>query len=150
MPVIRKTPLSFVMVPLTIFSLFLTGCGGSPKAVLFTPPGPPAAIALSISPSAVKPGQSATLTWSSENATACEGSGSWSGSQTTSGSITVMLQGTTAQTYILLCTGTGRAAQNTVTLAPSPEAGACTTGQAIATHPGKRSTQRRRPHSSPS
>ncbi len=151
LPVSLRTSLFLVVAFLAISSMVLAGCsGGSNAAVVFTAPGPPAIVSISLSPSAVMPGQSATLTWSSHNATACNGSGNWSGSQPTSGSITVLLQGTTTQSYTLICTGTGRAGQNTASLAVSPQAGACTDGPAITVRHRKRSMQRRPLHGSAS
>ena len=151
LPISSRTCLFPVVTFLTISSLVLAGCsGGSNAAAVFTAPGPPAVVSISLSPSAVMPGQSATLTWSSQNATACNGSGTWSGSQPTSGSMTVLLQGTTTQSYTLICTGTGRAGQNTALLAESPQAGACTAGPAITARHGKRSMQRHPPHGSAS
>jgi hypothetical protein len=97
-----------------------------------------------MSPSVVTPGQSATLTWSSQHATACNGSGSWSGAQAMSGSITVQLLAGATQTYTLYCAGDGRAAESTVTLAPEPEAGSCTVAGAVRAHSGKRTAHRRK------
>ena len=58
-------------------------------------------------------GQAITLTWTSNNATSCSASassdigGAFSGSQDTSGSVTVAPMGTGTVTYTLSCMGTG-------------------------------------------
>lgn len=134
--------LLFLVAVLIVSVLVLSGCSrGSTSAAVFTPPGAPATINVSLNPSTVSPGQSATLTWSSQNATACTGSGSWSGSQPTTGSLTVTLQGTAAQTYTLNCTGAGRSAESTVTLQAEE---ACAASHAVGAHAGKRSSPRRK------
>jgi hypothetical protein len=92
----------------------------------------------------VMPGQSATLTWSSANATACTASGAWSAPVTTSGSVSVMLQGTGAQTYTLSCSGAGLPGENSATLAVSTAEGGCTTSNAVRAYSSKRTAHRRR------
>ncbi|MEQ8486952.1 MAG: hypothetical protein RIB46_21525 [Pseudomonadales bacterium] len=74
--------------------------GGNPQ------PGQAPAVTLSASDDVVGSGQSATLTWSSQNATGCTASGGWSGSRPVSGSASVgpINQSTT---YSLTCTGSG-------------------------------------------
>ena len=60
-------------------------------------------VSLTANPTTIAPGASATLTWSSSNATGCTASGGWSGSEATSGTATVgPLQATTS--YTLSCT----------------------------------------------
>lgn len=98
-----------------------------------TPPPPNATASISISPAAVTPGQSATLTWSSTNATGCTATGAWSGSQAASGATTVILQGTGAQTYTITCNGAGLPGQNAATLNLSPTE-SCTTAHAVRAH----------------
>lgn len=125
-----------VMLPL----LVLSGCGaGSHATSASTPTAQPASINISLTPSSVLPGQSATLTWSSSNATSCTGSGAWSGTLQGSGAMNVILQGTVSQAYTLKCTGDGGAAFKTATLALAPAAGACATSQAVRAHHGMQS-----------
>jgi PKD repeat protein len=69
-------------------------------------------VAFSAAPSAVAAGQSATLTWSSTNATSCSASEGWSGTRSTSGSQAVTPTATT--TYILTCMGIGGVAAASV------------------------------------
>jgi hypothetical protein len=76
-----------------------------------TPPPPPAGVptvTLSANPQSITVGQSSTLTWNSTNATSCTASGGWSGTQNTSGSVTVTP--TASTTYSLSCTGAGGSA----------------------------------------
>jgi hypothetical protein len=71
-----------------------------------TPPPPAPTVSLSASPTSLSPGQSATLTWNSTNATACTASGAWSGSQPTTGSTSTGALNQTSS-YTLTCTGSG-------------------------------------------
>src|SRR5512139_1435906 len=64
--------------------LLLSACGGGPATEATDPPPVPT-VTLSSSATSVTTGQSATLTWSSTNATACTASGAWSGSMTLAG-----------------------------------------------------------------
>jgi len=66
-------------------------------------------ITLTASPTTITSGSTATLTWSTTNATSCTASGSWSGSKATSGSITTAAL-TTTSTYSMSCSGAGGSA----------------------------------------
>lgn len=89
-------------------------------ALAAAPPAP--TVTLTSSASSVTNGESATLTWSSTNATSCSASGGWNGALATSGS-----QSTGAlsenSTFTLTCTGGGGTAsasvQVNVTAAPA-------------------------------
>jgi hypothetical protein len=59
-------------------------------------------LALQASASAVKTGESVTLTWTGEAVSNCQASGSWTGSRATNGS-EVRSQLTTSQSYTLTC-----------------------------------------------
>jgi hypothetical protein len=63
----------------------------------------------------VSTGQSATLSWSSTNATGCTASGSWSGSKSTSGSFTTSALATFSA-FVLTCTGLGGTSRSSVTV----------------------------------
>ncbi len=77
----------------------------------------PGAPTLSLASSTVSPGQSTTLTWSSINTTDCTASGSWSGTQATSGSTTVTAPSTAGSaTYTLTCNNANGSAAGTATL----------------------------------
>jgi len=80
-------------------------------------------VTLTASPASIAAGGSATLTWSSTNATSCTASGGWTGTEATSGSLSVSPVSTT--TYKLTCTGAGgtsslATATVTVSAAPAP------------------------------
>jgi len=63
----------------------------------------------------VECGKNATLTWTSTNANACQASGEWSGSKSTSGSEQVG-NFTGSRTFTITCTGSGGTAIDSVTL----------------------------------
>ncbi|MFC1599355.1 hypothetical protein ACFL2W_01065, partial [Candidatus Omnitrophota bacterium] len=65
-------------------------------------------------PSSINPGDSATLTWSSSDATAVDAQGGWSGSKSLSGSEVVTPASTT--TYTLTATGPGGSVSQSVTV----------------------------------
>ncbi len=103
----------------------LSGCGSDYSAphptptVMFTAPAQATSINF---------GRAVTLTWTSTYATSCTAStsssmgGTFSGSQPTSGSVTVTPMGTGSVTYMLTCTGAGGMASATspmVTVNPS-------------------------------
>ncbi|HET9098332.1 MAG TPA: RICIN domain-containing protein [Candidatus Saccharimonadales bacterium] len=64
----------------------------------------------------VSPGGSAKLSWSSANATTCAATGSWSGSEPTSGSASTGALSANA-TYVLQCSGAGGSVTQSVTIA---------------------------------
>ncbi len=67
---------------------------------------PTVTVGMSASPSTVTSGSSSTLTWTSNNATACTASGGWSGSKAISGSQSSGAL-TASTNYSLTCTGAG-------------------------------------------
>ncbi len=81
------------------------------------PPPPPALPTVSFSSNTgqITAGQSATLTWSSTNATACTASGTWSGARAISGTSSV--SPSTTSTFTLTCTGAGGTASQSVAIA---------------------------------
>jgi Spherulation-specific family 4 len=109
-------------------------------------------VSLIATPASVVTGSSSTLTWSTTNATSCVGSGGWSGSQSTSGSLTTgALSASTG--YTLTCTGSGGNASSTATVTVTrpptklcqaiaipayfyPSGGAGLWGSALAAEPG--------------
>ena len=144
-PAVAMKMLPLFAILLVFPALVLSGCSSSPGSVV-TPvqPAPPASVSMSITPASVMPGQSATLTWSTSNASNCTAGGAWSGSPALSGSTTVQLLGATAQTYKLTCSGTGLPGEKTVTLNAGSEQGACATHSAVRARAGKRTAQRRK------
>jgi hypothetical protein len=86
---------------------------------------PAPTVSIGVSPSSIAVGGSATLTWSSSNASACTASGAWSGTQATSGNQTVSPAVAGSDTYTLSCTGAGGTASASAVLAataPPPTA----------------------------
>ena len=71
---------------------------------------------IAVNPGTLTVGQSATLTWSSANATACTASGAWSGARPTAGAQTVAGSAAGTFTYGLACSGGGGAASGAATL----------------------------------
>jgi hypothetical protein len=96
--------------------MLLTSCGGGGGS---PPPVPTASI--NASPAILRSGGTATLAWTSTNATSCTASGGWTGTLATSGSQSVGPLSTNA-TYSLTCTGAGGSsgpATATVNIVPS-------------------------------
>lgn len=69
----------------------------------------PPTVSFSAAPPTINLGESATLSWSSANATSCTASGGWSGPRSLSGSEVVTPAATT--TYTLSCTGASTTSQ---------------------------------------
>ncbi len=89
-----------------------------PTSGTSTPPSSPAAPTVSLTANALQvPAQgSATLTWSTTNATSCSASNGWSGSKSMSGNQTVGPL-TSDATFTLTCTGAGGSGSNSVDVA---------------------------------
>ena len=89
---------------------------------------PPVApnLAITVKPSTISLGQSATLSWSSNSVTACVASGAWSGPQPPQGTRTVTPTTTGTLAYVLGCsTPIGSLAESTVlTVQPAAPASA--------------------------
>ena len=98
----------------------LTGCdgGGGGDGGYGTPTQAPAAIvSLSVAPTTIGLGQSATLTWSSNAGTSCEASDGWTGTRQPSDTAEVVPTATGTVTYTLTCSGAGlSSAARSVTL----------------------------------
>src|SRR5215831_5678717 len=78
---------------------------------------PPVApnLAITVKPSTITLGQSATLSWSSNSVTACVASGAWSGPQPPQGTSTVTPTTTGTLAYVLGCSSAfGSLAESTV------------------------------------
>jgi hypothetical protein len=98
------------------YTLMCTGDGGSGSnsATLTVVAAP--TVTVSVSPTTITVGQSATVTWSSANATTCTGSGAWSGNQALTGTLTVMPSTAGSMTYTLACVGSGDTVSKSTTL----------------------------------
>ena len=83
---------------------------------------PPATLSLSVEPTTITLGQSATLTWTT-NGTSCTAGGAWSGTKSAGGSEDVTPTETGTLTYTLTCAGGGygesQRASATLTVEPA-------------------------------
>jgi hypothetical protein len=82
-------------------------------------------VALSASPTSVNAGSSSILTWKSTNATSCNASGAWSGTQSLSGSTSTGALNSNS-TYTLTCagpTGNATASASVAVVQPPPPTG---------------------------
>jgi len=94
------------------YAVNCAGSGGSASAAVAvcavppsgsTPPSP--TLSLAATPTSVTLGQSATLAWSSRQASRCTASDAWTGLQSLSGSVTLTPQSTGIFNYQLSCQG---------------------------------------------
>ena len=107
------------------YTLACTGSGGTTtQAVTVTVSAHATAaptVSLSVGPSVISAGSSATLTWASLNATSCAAAGGWSGTLPQSGTrSTGTLTATT--TFTVSCTGAGGTATQAATVTVHPAA----------------------------
>jgi hypothetical protein len=109
------------------YSLTCTGFGGAGNgaaALVVSPAQPPPAnaptVTVTIAPGTITVGQSATLTWSSTNATSCTADSAWTGAQATSGTLSVSPSSAGGYAYSLTCTGTGGTGNGAVGLSVTP------------------------------
>ncbi len=111
------------------YVLTCTGAGGSAHATaVLTVKASAPTISIAVAPTSIAVGQSATVTWSSTNATSCTASGSWSGAQATSGTLSVSPTASGTASYALACTGAAGTANGTATLTVSAAPPASTHG----------------------
>jgi len=93
------------------YTLTCTNANGSTSNTAYLTVGtpPPPTVSISVSPTTIRPGQSATLSWTSTNATSCTASASWSGSEPlqspVGGVSTGVLLTDGAYSYTLTCSG---------------------------------------------
>jgi PKD repeat protein len=110
------------------FTLTCTGAGGSATATAtltaLAPVIPAPTVALTANPGSITVGQSATLTWTSTNATSCSASNGWSGTEALTGTQAVTPAATGTTLYTLTCSGGGGSASASaplvVSAAPAP------------------------------
>src|SRR5882757_489985 len=95
-----------VRLAVQFMTLLLAGCGGSSYNGGGGNMGPPLAptVTLSIAPTTITLGQSATLTWTTTSASTCSASGGWTGNQNTSGTQAVTPTSAGNIVYTLACT----------------------------------------------
>lgn len=88
-----------------LFAFELSGCGGGGYGGGGGNSTPPATVSVTVAPTTINVGQSATVTWSSNAGTNCTASGAWTGAQSASGTVTVTPAAAGTLTYSLSCTG---------------------------------------------
>jgi hypothetical protein len=81
---------------------------------------PPPTVTISLSATTIHAGESATLMWSSTGATACTTSGAWSGSEQTSGTLSVTQNAPLNYAYTLACSGAGGNTSGSAVLTVTP------------------------------
>ncbi len=108
-------------IAIAALATLIAACGGYGGGGMGTP-APAPSVMISADLQTITLGQSATLTWSSTNASACTASGGWSGNQALSGTQTVTPTAVGSVTYTLSCTapsgtyGGGGSAQGAATV----------------------------------
>jgi Bacterial Ig-like domain (group 3)/Beta-propeller repeat len=114
------------------YVLTCTGVGGTAHATAaLTVTAPVPTVTISVAPTSITVGQSATVTWSSTNATSCTASGAWSGAEATSGTLSVTPSASGTAGYALACTGAGGTASGTASLSVAAAGGGKSGGGAM-------------------
>jgi uncharacterized protein (TIGR03118 family) len=96
----RRTRL---LAALQVAAIVVAGCGGGGGGGGQKGPS----VSMSVQPTSIVLGTSATLAWSSDPGTTCTASGAWSGAEPASGTQTVTPGATGALTYTVTCMGSG-------------------------------------------
>jgi uncharacterized protein (TIGR03118 family) len=91
-----------------LLAVLLAGCGGYGGGGSYNG-GAAAAptVSLSVAPTSIVLGQSATLTWASTNSSSCTASSAWSGNQAASGASVQTPTAVGSLTFTLTCSGAG-------------------------------------------
>lgn len=119
---IRRVTNRMTAMLATTCAMLLAACGGGYGGGGMS--SPPPAVSISVAPTSIVLGTSATLTWTSNTGTTCTASDAWTGAQTASGTLVVTPTAVGTSTYTLTCGGggyngsTGKSAMLAVT-APS-------------------------------
>jgi len=90
-----------------VICVVLVACGGGGYGGGGGGMGVAPTVNLAVQPSTITVGQSATITWSTGNATSCNASGAWSGNEPTAGNMLVTPTAAGSDTYTLTCTYMG-------------------------------------------
>ena len=105
------------------YTLTCAGPGGSAaQSATVTIASTAPTVTLSVGPNSIASGDSATLNWTANNATACTASGAWTGAKAVHGSQSTG-DLTATSTYTLTCAGAGGTAKQSATVsvkAPTP------------------------------
>ena len=92
-----------------LFAVLLAACGGhgggGGGGGYNGVAAPAPTVSLSVAPTGIVVGQSATLTWSSTNGSSCTASGAWSGNQAASGTSVQTPTAAGSLTFTLTCSG---------------------------------------------
>ena len=103
-------------------AMLLAACGGGYGGSSMPPPP---SVTITVAPTTLVLGQSATLTWASNSGTTCTASDAWTGTQTVSGSSMVTPTAVGTSTYTLTCSGgaySGNAAASAILAVTAPSA----------------------------
>ena len=98
--------ISMAMAATCALALAACGGGGGYGGGGIMPPPPPT-LTISVAPTSIVLGQSATVTWASSTGSACTASGAWSGTVAASGTKVVTPTAVGTATYTLACAGGG-------------------------------------------
>jgi sugar lactone lactonase YvrE len=96
------------------YTLSCTGLGGTTVRAVATTVAFVPTLTFTARPRNIALGERTTLEWVATNATTCTASGSWAGSQATSGSLVIKPSNSVAQAYTLICAGAGGVVEDTV------------------------------------
>jgi uncharacterized protein (TIGR03118 family) len=99
----RRGAIAAALLATTLVAACGGGYGGGNS------PPPPLTITMSVQPTSVVQGQSATLTWSAPAGSTCTASGGWSGTEPATGTASVTPTAAGTATYTLNCTSSGGA-----------------------------------------
>jgi uncharacterized protein (TIGR03118 family) len=113
-----------LLLVLLFDAILAAGCGGGGGGGGGSGQSMPT-VSLSVQPTSVVLGGSATLTWSSSAGTTCTASGAWTGAKATSGTESVAPAATGTQTYTLNCSGgtySGSSSASTTLTVAAPSA----------------------------
>mgnify|MGYP001302229771 CR=1 FL=1 len=101
---------------LPLLLIYACGGGGGGGGSDSTTPTPTPTVTITSSASEVILGESATITWSSTNATSCAASNSWTSSTATSGTGQVTISNVGDNTFSMTCSGAGGERSASVTI----------------------------------
>jgi serine protease len=97
------------------FTTTAPASAGATECLAALPPPAPT-VTITVSPTSITVGESATLTWSSIDASSCTASGAWSGTKNPSDTLSVTPSAAGSLSYTLACTGTGGTVNSVATL----------------------------------